>query len=63
MPSPPNLPPAHGDIPLDRWLLIIAAAMLPLDVAVRRLNFRAGDVSMWVSRGMRFAPMVDPKGW
>ena len=58
----PNLPPAHGDVPLDRWLLIIAAVMVPLDVAVRRLNFRAGDVAMLISRALRFAPMVDPFG-
>ncbi|MBI2918352.1 MAG: VWA domain-containing protein [Chloroflexi bacterium] len=41
----PDLPPAHGSVPLARWFLMAAAWLLPVDVAVRRLNLRRSDLA------------------
>jgi uncharacterized membrane protein len=39
----PGLPPAYGDMPLVWWLLMVAALLLPLDIAFRRLNVRSTE--------------------
>ncbi|MBI2868221.1 MAG: VWA domain-containing protein [Chloroflexi bacterium] len=43
----PGLPPAHGNLPLAWWLLMTATLLLPLDIAIRRLNVRSAEVLGW----------------
>lgn len=45
----PDLPPAYGRVPLAWWLLMAATLLLPLDVAVRRLNLRRADLAEWTA--------------
>ncbi len=45
----PGLPPAYGALPLAWWLLMAAAVLLPLDVAVRRLNVRPAEALAWLA--------------
>ena len=44
-----GLPPAYGDVPLAWWLLVAAALLLPLDIAVRRLNLSRTEAGAWLS--------------
>ncbi len=45
----PGLPPAYGDVPLTWWLLLAATLLLPLDIALRRLNLRPTEALAWVA--------------
>ena len=38
-----GLPPAYGEVPLVRWLLIVAVLLLPLDIAIRRINLSLAE--------------------
>jgi hypothetical protein len=51
----PGLPPAYGDVPLGWWLLMAAALLLPLDVALRRLNLPLTDVVAWLAAAKAWA--------
>ena len=44
-----GLPPAYGDVPLAWWLLVAAALLLPLDIALRRLNLSRTEAGAWLS--------------
>ena len=44
----PGLPPAYGDVPLAWWLLMAVAILLPLDIALRRLNLSHGEAWTWL---------------
>ena len=39
-----GLPPANGEMSIGRWLLIVAVLLLPLDIAIRRLNLSLAEV-------------------
>lgn len=41
------VPSVRDSVDLAPWLLAVAALLLPLDVAVRRLAFRPGDAAAW----------------
>lgn len=45
----PGLPPAYGNLPLAWWLLVVAACLLPLDIAFRRLNVQTAEVLAWLA--------------
>jgi hypothetical protein len=51
----PGLPPGYGDVPLGWWLLMAAALLLPLDVALRRLNLPLTDVVVWLAAAKAWA--------
>ena len=44
----PGLPPAYGDVSLTWWLLMAVAILLPLDVALRRLNLSHTEAWAWL---------------
>ena len=44
----PGLPPAYGDVPLAWWLLMAVAILLPLDIALRRLNLPRSEAWAWL---------------
>ncbi len=50
-----DLPPVTTPFPLQRVLLLIAALLLPLDIAIRRLRLSPGDVLDWVRHPRRLA--------
>jgi hypothetical protein len=43
-----DLPPVSTPLPLERSLLVLAALLLPLDVALRRLRITPGEVLAWL---------------
>ena len=43
-----GLPPAHGHVPMAWWLLMAAALLLPLDIALRRLNISLSEAKAWL---------------
>ncbi|MDD4627440.1 MAG: hypothetical protein PHP87_10240, partial [Syntrophomonas sp.] len=45
-----NLPVARGVRELWPWLLMLAALLLPLDIANRRLAYTLGDLQAWWQR-------------
>ena len=52
----PGLPPAYGDVPLAWWLLMAVAILLPLDIALRRLNLSHTEAWAWLSTAKAWAP-------
>ena len=44
----PGLPPAYGDVPLAWWLLMASTLLLPLDIALRRLNLSPAEAWAWL---------------
>jgi hypothetical protein len=48
-----DLPPATSPLPLERWLLLLAALLLPIDVALRRLRISPLDVLDWLRHPRR----------
>ncbi|MFN2463035.1 MAG: VWA domain-containing protein [Candidatus Dormibacteria bacterium] len=44
-----SLPPLQVQLGLAAWLLALAAVLLPVDVALRRLVFRRGDAEIWAA--------------
>lgn len=48
-----DLPPASSPLPLEHWLLVLAAVLLPLDVALRRLRVTPSDVLEWLRHPRR----------
>ena len=44
-----SVPPVRDTVDLAAWLLAVAALLLPLDIAVRRLAFRPGDAAAWAA--------------
>ena len=58
----PGLPPAYGDVPLGWWLLMAAALLLPLDIALRRLNLTLTAIAAWITavKGWAFRGRVAP---
>jgi len=46
-------PAVTENVDLSPWLLMLAALLLPLDVAVRRLAFRPGDAAVWAQLAQR----------
>ncbi len=67
-----DLTPIRVPLPLQRLLLALAAVLLPLDIAIRRLRISPSDVLEWVRHPRRipFAmprwstePPVQPGGW
>jgi hypothetical protein len=54
------VPPVHDTVDLEVWLLAVAALLLPLDVAVRRLAFRPGDAAAWAELVRRKPKQVAP---
>ena len=55
-------PAVREDLDLSPWLLALAALLLPLDVAARRLAFRPGDAAAWaqLARPRRHPTAVTP---
>ena len=43
-----GLPPAHGHVPMTWWLLMAAVLLLPLDIALRRLNISLNEAKGWL---------------
>lgn len=57
------LPKVRVHLPLFFWLLALAVLLLPLDVAARRLIFRAADAELWaalVRRGAGVPAAAEP---
>jgi Ca-activated chloride channel homolog len=50
-----DLPPITTPLPLQRVLLIIAALLLPIDVALRRLRLSPADLIEWLRHPRRVA--------
>ena len=50
-----DLPPITTPLPLQRILLAIAALLLPVDVALRRLRFSLADLVEWLRHPRRIA--------
>jgi hypothetical protein len=50
-----DLPPITTPLPLQRILLVIAALLLPVDVALRRLRFSLADLVEWLRHPRRIA--------
>lgn len=48
-----DLAPVTTPLPLERWLLLLAAALLPVDVALRRLRVSWADVMEWLRHPRR----------
>jgi hypothetical protein len=48
-----DLPPASSPLPLERWLLLLAALLLPLDVALRRLRVSPAEALDWLRHPWR----------
>jgi uncharacterized membrane protein/uncharacterized protein YegL len=56
-----DLPPVTSPLPLERWLLLVAAVLLPLDVALRRLRVSPSDVLAWIRHPRRLRVVLP--GW
>jgi hypothetical protein len=56
-----DLPAVTVPLPLERWLLLLAALLLPLDVALRRLRVSPSDVMEWVRHPRRLRVVLP--GW
>jgi Ca-activated chloride channel family protein len=52
-----DLAPVTSPLPLSHWLLLIAAVLLPIDVALRRLRIASGEISDWL-RHPRKVPLA-----
>jgi Ca-activated chloride channel family protein len=50
-----DLPPITTSLPLQRVLLLIAAVLLPFEVALRRLRISPGDVIDWLRHPRRLS--------
>jgi hypothetical protein len=48
-----NLAPVRSPLPLQSLLLLIAAILLPIDVALRRLRISPSEIADWVRRPRR----------
>jgi len=57
-----DLPPMSSPLPLDRALLLLAAALLPIDVALRRLRVSPAEVRDWLRQPRRSSIPVH-LGW
>src|SRR5262249_61453643 len=53
-----NLVPVSSPLPLQRLLLLIAAILLPIDVALRRLRVSLDEVRDWLRHPRRLAVSV-----
>jgi Mg-chelatase subunit ChlD len=43
-----DLAPVTSPLPLQRWLLLLAAILLPIDVALRRLRLSLAEIGDWL---------------
>jgi len=55
-----DLPPISVPLPLQRTLLAIAAVLLPLEIAIRRLRVSPADIVEWL-RHPRWIPLAIPR--
>ncbi|MBV9172132.1 MAG: VWA domain-containing protein [Chloroflexi bacterium] len=67
-----DLPSVTSPLPLERWLLLLAALLLPLDVALRRLRISPSDVLRWLRHpsrlrvvlpGLHAEPLLQTPTW
>jgi hypothetical protein len=58
-----DLPPVSTPLPLERSFLLLAALLLPLDVALRRLRITPADVLGWLRHPRRLALAIPRLPW